>query len=421
MTKTILCLLLGLSTCFCNKGNASAAVAPQVGLLSGAAAVVTPSPVAGSAYTGSLYLSYSGGNGAVYTAGNEIASSGVEGLTAVLQEGTLLNGMGSLTYNISGLPASAGNAVFNLSFGGQSATVTVVVAEKAAANLLYWGFFDDSGTPLSSYAGYGKKASTTMMFDHWDVDGNKDFPVAFCNTVSAAGYLPHVTWEPRLGLTELMSGKYDNDIKKYGESIALFGKPVILRFAHEFNGDWYPWSINGEELVPAATYVQAFRYVQDRIKAAGAANAFWAWAPNCVNGAKNPQSLESYYPGDDYVDLVGMDGYNFGTSQTWSNWQSFSAIFGNLYDWINKNHPDKPIFIAEMGCSSTGGDKIAWINDMFVQLEKTFPKIRSFVWFNINKETDWRFTETQGSINAFKAGVNGARVVADASLGGLLK
>lgn len=282
--------------------------------------------------------------------------------------------------------------------------------------LMYWGFFDDSGTPMSFYDGFEKKPSIAMMFNGWTTDGSKDFPMEFCKNAAASGYVPHVTWEPIMGLEDLISGKYDAYIKKYGEAIASFGKPIILRFAHEFNGDWYPWSIADDKIVPASTYVDAFRYVNKKIKEAGGTNARWAWAPNATNGAKNSQRLEDYYPGDNYVDLIGMDGYNFGRSQSWSNWQSFSEVFGNLYTWIQKTHPNKPIFISEMGTSSKGGDKAAWIKDMFFQLEHKFPKIKAVVWFNIDKETDWRFTETQNSINAFKEGLNNKRVLTDVKL-----
>ncbi|WP_223584801.1 hypothetical protein [Sphingobacterium sp. GVS05A] len=114
-------------------------------------------------------------------------------------------------------------------------------------------------------------------------------------------------------------------------------------------------------------------------------------------------------------------GYNFGTSQSWSSWQSFAQVFGPLYHKLTTTYPSKPIFIAEMGCSSTGGDKATWINDMFAQLETQFPKIRSFVWFNINKETDWRFTNGQEAIGAFKTGLSNPRVGVDPTLGGVIQ
>lgn len=419
--KTYFSLLFAACLCFCNKNKANPPAVPAVTALNGINVQVSPQPVAGSVYEGIMYISYAGGNGAAFETGTDILSTGVNNLKAVLQKGVLEKGTGHLVYKLEGRPSASGTAVFNLNFGGQTTIVQIEVGEAPITNKLFWGFFDDSGTPMSFYDGFGKKPSMAMMFNGWTADGNKDFPIQFCRNADAGGYLPHITWEPMMGLPELMSGKYDNDIRKYGEAIAAFGKPVILRFAHEFNGDWYPWSILNEELVPASVYVTAFKYVHAKIRAAGATNAHWVWAPNNASGAKNPQSLASYYPGDEYVDLIGMDGYNFGTSQTWSSWQSFSQIFSDLYGWIQQHHPNKPVFISEMGTSSTGGSKAAWINDMFVQLKTNFPKVISIVWFNIDKETDWRFNDVPASIDAFKAGLNSDRVLADPTLGGVVK
>ena len=69
---------------------------------------------------------YTGGNGGTYTA-QTITSTGVTGLTATLAAGTLLSGAGSLTYTITGTPASSGNASFALSVGGQTCTLTRTV------------------------------------------------------------------------------------------------------------------------------------------------------------------------------------------------------------------------------------------------------------------------------------------------------
>ncbi|MGN6421244.1 MAG: glycoside hydrolase family 26 protein [Pseudobacter sp.] len=420
MIKLFLSVLVGLGASNCNKSAATPST-PEVQLLNGTAVVVSSDPVAGTAFTGKMYISYSGGNGAAFEAGNEIPSSNVTGLKAVLQKGVLERGIGHLVYSIAGTPGAAGNARFDLTFGGKSVTASIKVAEQQTTTKMFWGFFDDSGTPMSFYDGFGKKPSTVMMFNLWNETGSRDFPIAFCNNADAAGYLPYITLEPMMGLAELTSGKYDSDIEKYAQSIAAFGKPILLRFAHEFNGDWYPWSIFNGTLVPSSTYVQAFRYVHDKMKAAGATNARWVWCPNNANGTNNPQTLDTYYPGDAYVDLIAMDGYNFGTSQSWSRWQSFSELFGNVYGWITSNHPDKPLFIGEMGSSSTGGDKAAWLNDMFYQLENNFTKVRFFVWFNINKETDWRFTDNTGNTDAFKAGLGNSRVLTDRTLGGIIK
>lgn len=81
----------------------------------------------GTAYSGNVTMNYTGGNGGVYDV-STASSIGIEGLTATVAAGTLSNGAGSLVYNISGTPSSAGNAIFNLSLGGQSCTVSLVIS-----------------------------------------------------------------------------------------------------------------------------------------------------------------------------------------------------------------------------------------------------------------------------------------------------
>ncbi|UBM58657.1 DUF3500 domain-containing protein [Marinilongibacter aquaticus] len=79
-----------------------------------------------ASYTATLTLNYSGGNGGQYGA-SSASSTGVEGLTASLDAGTLSNGSGVLEYQITGTPTSSGTASFDLNFGGQSCQVDITV------------------------------------------------------------------------------------------------------------------------------------------------------------------------------------------------------------------------------------------------------------------------------------------------------
>ncbi|MER0440034.1 carbohydrate-binding domain-containing protein [Emticicia sp. W12TSBA100-4] len=80
----------------------------------------------GTAYTGTVTMAYTGGNGGTYGI-STASSTGVEGLTATVAAGTLANGAGNLTYTISGTPTSSGTATFNLSLGGKSCAVTLAI------------------------------------------------------------------------------------------------------------------------------------------------------------------------------------------------------------------------------------------------------------------------------------------------------
>jgi uncharacterized protein (TIGR02145 family) len=88
---------------------------------------------------------YTGGNGGTYTAQN-VTSTGVTGLTATLAAGTLLSGAGSLTFNISGTPASSGTASFALSIGGQTCTLSRTVLPLGAITALSCSTATNTGT-----------------------------------------------------------------------------------------------------------------------------------------------------------------------------------------------------------------------------------------------------------------------------------
>src|SRR5690606_11729248 len=120
-----------------------------------------------------------------------------------------------------------------------------------------------------------------------------------------------------------------------------FNGTVILRIFHEFEGDWYPWSLteNGKD---PAVYVSAFRYVVDRFRAAGANNVQWMW---CLNAEPKPYAaynwVVSCYPGDEYVDIVATDIYNHPDLGT-PDWKSFRYTMAESYYYLAKYYAHKP-------------------------------------------------------------------------------
>jgi hypothetical protein len=301
--------------------------------------------------------------------------------------------------------------------------VLAASANAGRTDSVYWGVFEEGiHTDFNKLQSYGvemvKNPSIVMWYISWKTSG---FPQAQAQQVYEQGYLPHIVWEPWMGLDEILAGKWDTYLQTFGESLAQYGHPVMLRFAHEFNGDWYPWNFDngviGGTVLKPERWVQAYRYVHDKVNAAGGKNAIWLWSPNVGNGGKNPHDITAYYPGNAYVDWIAVDGYNWGTSQSWSSWQTFSQVLGPTYNKVVANYPDKPIMIGEFGCSSTGEtsgkDKPTWITDTFDQLNNNYPQIKAFIWFNLNKETDWRFSTTPQSTAAFKAGIQQAFVSGD--------
>jgi hypothetical protein len=240
-------------------------------------------------------------------------------------------------------------------------------------------------------------------------DFTKELDVAGLQAVRARGALPVLTWEPwRAGygvsqpaysLDRIAAGDHDAYLTRWGQGLATYGAPVQLRFAHEMNGNWYPWSegVNGNA---TGDYVAAWRHVHGVVTAAGATNVQWVWAPNVPYSGSTP--LPGLYPGDAYVDVVALDGYNFGTSQTWSTWLSPEALFGPGLQQLRTIAPGKEVLVAETGSSELGGDKAAWIGELVRYLDAQ-PDVSAFVWFHFDKETDWRINSSPASADAFRA------------------
>jgi beta-mannanase len=148
--------------------------------------------------------------------------------------------------------------------------------------------------------------------------------------------------------------------------------------------------------------VAAFRRVVDLLREAGA-SARVVWAPNVAFPDSAP--LRPLYPGDRYVDWVCIDGFNWGTSQPDQRWRSFDQIFRPTYQEVLALAPTAQLMI-ETGCSEAGGDKAAWLTDaLTVQLPDSYPRVEAVVWFDENKETDWRIDSSPAALAAFRRAV----------------
>ncbi|HEX8832761.1 MAG TPA: glycosyl hydrolase [Abditibacteriaceae bacterium] len=252
----------------------------------------------------------------------------------------------------------------------------------------------------------GREIPTIVVFR----DFQSSFPLEDAREARIRAKTLQITWEPwhfsnpnAITLANITAGKHDKYIDQWAQASKSFGGEVWVRFAHEFNGNWYPWSIsaNGQS---AQKYIAAYRHVHDRFTRAGAFNVRWIW---CINAETVPNTAWNdplrAYPGDSYVDMIAIDGYNFGNSLSHSRWLSFEEIFASPYAKLTKRFPNKPIMVGETGCATVGGDKPAWIRDMDKQIRTNFPRLSGVVWFEVQKEADWRMASSLDSLKASRA------------------
>jgi hypothetical protein len=255
-------------------------------------------------------------------------------------------------------------------------------------------------------------AGEAPTIELWYRSFTQELRASELDDIAARGALPYLTWEPwdwRRGTTQrtyrlsnIYGGSFDPYIERSAETLRDWGEPVLLRFAHEMNGDWYPWSeaVNGNR---QGDYVRAWNHVQDIFEDVGADNVVWVWSPN----VEYPGSLqlEGLYPGDDRVDFIAVDGYNFGTSQSWSSWIDPAALFDPTFDTMRRLAPGKPFILGEVGSSEHGGSKATWIDGLFTWMNEQ-DDLQGFVWFHLDKETDWRIDSSPSSAAAFRTNMD---------------
>ena len=229
----------------------------------------------------------------------------------------------------------------------------------------------------------------------------------YANVAKNNGSTLVVTWMANgYNAQELVNGKADNYIREYAKGVKGFGDEIWLRPLHEANGDWYDWGVGKSGAGNTdANVAEAFRHIVKIFKEEGVTNVKWVWTTNASNQGSGT-TLTGNYPGDDYVDYISIDGYNWGTCQSWSSWQTFSQVFKKAYNALA--NIDKPLFIAEISSSERGGNKAEWITDMFEHFATDFSRVFAVMWFSQSKEAnegDWALNTSQAAVDAWKAGI----------------
>ena len=238
--------------------------------------------------------------------------------------------------------------------------------------------------------------------------GEDRIPVLTLQTFSPLeGYTAAMTYD-------LLAGKYDEFLRDYAKDVAAYGKPLLFRFNNEMNGDWCAYSAYHSSK-DAGLYVESYKYVYRIFAEAGANNALWVWNPHDVSFPDfNWNHYLTYYPGDEYVDVVGLTGYNAGTYYKGEEWRGFKEIYDPLYAEYDELFPHKAMMITEFGSNSVGGDKVAWITEAVAHMVD-YPRIGVAIWWN-GCDYDgsvpsriYKLDETEETLEAFRKGLEAYR------------
>lgn len=240
-------------------------------------------------------------------------------------------------------------------------------------------------------------ARVAMFYADWrGRDGV--FDGAVMSGIRARGAVPMVSWMPYgISLRDVIAGREDAYLRDWFSAARDWGQRLLVRPFIEMNGDWYDWGIGVDGNTPE-DHIAAWRHVVGLARDVGASNIEWVWSPN--EDESRRVSLATIYPGDKWVDWLGLDGYNWGKAHT-SGWRSFERIFRSSYDEITALS-SRPLMIAETASNEDGGNKAAWIRRTFTETLPTMPRVRAVIWFHERKEADWRVDSSSRSLAAYR-------------------
>jgi hypothetical protein len=280
------------------------------------------------------------------------------------------------------------------------------LSEKSAApsakkQTKYLGLYVEQPASISAQlAGFertlGKRPTMVKGFLAW----NSSYDQAWAKSVKAAGAVPQLEWEPHgQKMKDIAAGSSDAYLTRFARDVKQADVPLVLSFAHEFNGFWYDW---GTKKASAADFVAAWKRIHTIFDRQGAKNVKWLWSPNSI--FPMPQvKLKPYYPGDAYVDWVGVIGYYRGDPR----FSTFATIFTPTFDQI-ATFTKKPVLLSEVG-ALPGKDRAAAITDL-LRGAAANDNVIGLIWFNMKKdgpnETDWRIQNSKVSLATFKKYVN---------------
>lgn len=258
------------------------------------------------------------------------------------------------------------------------------------------GVFEPDESSYQQIAEFGntvkRQPNVVLQFSDW----GSPFPEPFAAILRAHGAEPLIQLEPNgISLASITNGSDDWYLKSYAEQLRDFGGPVILSFGPEPNGNWYPW---GWTRLPPAAYVAAWRHVVSALRGYGATNVTWLWTVNVTYPGGGP--LADYWPGDAYVDWVGIDGYFTMPDDM------FRSLFVPTIAAVRALSA-KPILLSETAVGQVAGQARV-IPGIFAGIQSN--RLLGLVWFDQAQNDGiyhqhWRLEGNPAGIDAFRQGL----------------
>ena len=213
--------------------------------------------------------------------------------------------------------------------------------------------------------------------------------------------------------TDWTRGSQDAYLDRLVDAALAYPYDVYVRPWPEMNGDWQTFQPTAAgERAHGGTYRQfkrAWRYVVDYFRDRGADNLRWVFNPT-VDVYAETTTVADIWPGRRYVDVLGLDGFNWGQDDSWGRWQSFERIMRPQYRRLTRLHPTAPVWVCEVASKEPRAhdgapvdadrSKGTWVRRALTTTR--FPRMTALVWFQEEKERDWRVESSRVSLRAMR-------------------
>jgi mannan endo-1,4-beta-mannosidase len=298
--------------------------------------------------------------------------------------------------------------------------VALGIAEFNQNNQANGGFKDLSGAETYK-SETGRYPAIWHVWSDWGSNSTGPFDTTLMDQIFAkGGMIPLVTWEPldpasascdSWQLDKIIDGSHDQYIKDWAQAASSYHHTILLRFAHEMNGYWFVWGASRCSNT-AAKYVAAWKHVWNLFKGpggAGATNVKFVWNPS------GSAAIKAFYPGNTYVDYVGVTAFNWGGYDHFG-WRSMVGAFkGTMAKFANAGI-NKPVIGVEVGSASndkmkncTTCSKPDWITTGYQAVYTKWPKIKAIVYFDVNMlpitnnvQPNWRLNNPAAALTAYE-------------------
>jgi Glycosyl hydrolase family 26 len=291
--------------------------------------------------------------------------------------------------------AALGGAVFRLGLTTPSPPRPQTAHDSLAPQpASYLGVFSPGVPPsyggIASFAqAAGRQPNLAEYYSGWA----EPFDTSFAETLRKHQIIPLVQIDPTdATMADIPKGTYDDYLRQYADSVRDFRTNVVIGFGHEMNARWYSW---GYGTVPASTFVAAWRHIVTLFRDEGAKNVTWLWTLQVDGPGTGP--IASWWPGKSYVDWVGLDGFYYRPTDT------FTSVFGTTINQVQAL-TNRPILLSETAVGPATGNVNANIQYLFQGL--VTDGLLGLVWFDEDQHAgvyhqDWRLEGNETAQAAF--------------------